>query len=180
MIRKTGYLELTFLLEHLPPYDPPFGRDQRDSLVRGVFPSMSGAGKMTFLPDSDGPLGEYRRQLVLALAGDRAPFASSGKKLRGPVGYKVVRLDVERDAPPRDFIRNTAGVPRSMVPGHSSDLLERPIDVKVGPDGYLYVLDMGQMVMKGGKEHIVGNTGQVFRLRPPGEPATAPSGDTNQ
>ena len=30
-------------------------------------------------------------------------------------------------------------------------MLERPIDVKIGPDGYLYVLDFGRMEVRNGQ-----------------------------
>jgi glucose/arabinose dehydrogenase len=175
MLRPTGYLELAFLLEHTDKTVPPFSVSEREALLEGVFPPLSGAAKMTFLPRSEGPLAEYSRNLVVALSGDRAPFANSGKKLRGPVGYKVVRLDLERNAPPQEFIRNTANVPRSMAKRGSADMLERPVDVKVGPDGYLYVLDFGRMEVKAGKEHVIGSTGQVFRLLPADAPTTGPS-----
>ena len=181
MLRRTGYLELTFLLEHAEQTTPPFAPQDREVLVGGTFPPLSGAAKMTFLPDdAEGPLAEYRQNLIVALSGDRAPFANSGKKLRGPVGYKVVRLDVERrNAPARDFIHNTAGVPRSLAKHGTSDMLERPVDVKVGPDGYLYVLDFGRLEIRGGKEQVIGNTGQVFRLLPADAPSTGPAPKTD-
>jgi sugar lactone lactonase YvrE len=91
------------------------------------------------------------------------------------VGHTVVRVDVERDVEPQDFIRNTAGVPRSMSRRDNPDMLERPTDVKIGPDGYLYVLDMGKLEMRNGKQRVTPRTGQVFRLRPAGEPATQPA-----
>jgi hypothetical protein len=57
--------------------------------------------------------------------------------------------------------------------------LERPVDVKFGPDGSLYILDMGRMEVKNGKERIFAATGQVFRLVPVEVPpaATQSSGD---
>jgi sugar lactone lactonase YvrE len=59
--------------------------------------------------------------------------------------------------------------------------LERPVDVKFGPDGSLYILDMGRMEVKNGKEHVSAATGQIFRLVPvrqPAPPATQASGET--
>ena len=42
--------------------------------------------------------------------------------------------------------------------------MERPIDVKFGPDGAMYVLDFGFMEMKKGREHVRGQTGKIYRL----------------
>jgi glucose/arabinose dehydrogenase len=177
MIRRTGYSELNFLVDHEGELAAPDDTDQ-DDLVRARFPSLSGAAKRTFVPhDDETSFDEFGGQLIVALSGDRAPFATSGnRRFKGPVGYKVVRVDVDDDVKVvHDFIRNTAGVPRSRTRTRNPDMLERPIDVKVGPDGYLYVLDFGRLKMRGGKERPVGRTGQVFRLRPPGGATTAPA-----
>ena len=175
LIRRSGYTELNFLVDHGGGLNPPDDTDQ-DDLVRAKFLSQSGAAKMTFVP-RDTPFGDFGDQLIVALSGDRAPFATSGKKLTGPIGGKVVRLDIDDDNKVvHDFIRNTAGVPRSKSRDGNPDMLERPTDVKVGPDGYLYVLDFGRLQMRGGRERVTARTGQVFRLRPPAPATTtAPS-----
>jgi glucose/arabinose dehydrogenase len=54
------------------------------------------------------------------------------------------------------------------------DALERPCDVKLGPDGALYILDMGRMQVKNGKEVYTARTGQIFRLSPTTPQTTAP------
>ncbi len=172
-LRSTGYTELTSLVDAYRPPDPEADK----SLVRAVFPSLSGAAKMTFVPE-DTPFSEFRRQLVVALSGDRAPFAwdHASPPLKGPIGHKVVRFDVESDQKVvHDFIRNTAGVPRSMAPGNKAELLERPIDVKVGPDGFIYVLDFGKAEYRTGRPSVTARTGQVFRLMPANVPSTGPT-----
>ena len=50
--------------------------------------------------------------------------------------------------------------------------MERPIDIKFGPDGKLYLLDYGQMEMKDGKEIPIRETGCIYVLEPI-VPATA-------
>jgi glucose/arabinose dehydrogenase len=171
LMRRSGYPELTRVADQSSVPD----LQDRQDLPRAVFPSLSGASKMTFLPEQ-GPFNEFHRQLVIALRGDRAPYATSGKPFKGPVGYKVVRVDVESDQKVvHDFIRNTAGVPRSRSAKHNPDMLERPIDVKLGPDGYLYVLDFGKLDVRNGKESVGGTTGQVFRLLPANVPSTGPT-----
>ncbi len=126
---------------------------------------------MAFVP-SEGPLSEFRGELIVALSGDRAPFAisNSGQKLTGPIGFKLVRIDTDgnTDSNVHDFIRNVSDAPRSQTRGGSAELLERPYDVKVGPDGYLYVLDFGKLEMKNGKPRVTKRTGQVFRVYPAG------------
>ena len=37
----------------------------------------------------------FNGQVIVALSGDRAPFATSGRKLKGPTGYRIVRVDNE-------------------------------------------------------------------------------------
>jgi glucose/arabinose dehydrogenase len=46
--------------------------------------------------------------------------------------------------------------------------LERPIDVKFGPDGALYILDYGQMYMKDGQEKVTPGTGRIWKVVPVG------------
>jgi glucose/arabinose dehydrogenase len=145
----------------------------RDSWLGAAFPSQSGAAKLTFVRDLPG-WGDYRGDAVICLSGDRAPFSTSGEKLSGPIGFKVVLVNVDK-GDITDFVHNTAGVPRHLVPGQSQDLLERPIDAKFGPDGMLYIVDYGQMRDRTGNEEVAGGTGQIFRLMPT-TPDTTPKG----
>ena len=64
-----------------------------------------------------------------------------------------------------DFVVNTRRMPASKL-GRGVVALERPIDVKFGPDGALYILDFGQMSVKGGEEKIVAGSGRIFMLVP--------------
>lgn len=161
MVSSTGYPEVRPTIDqdasHLIP-------PSRDTLLQAEFPSLSGASRIDVVPPQ-GPFKEFRGNVLVALRGDRAPFATSGRKLAEIVGYKVVRVDVDTRAV-RDFVRNTAGKPRSWIPGESPSLLERPDDVKFGPDGVIYILDFGQMEMRGGTEHVTPGSGQIFLLQP--------------
>jgi glucose/arabinose dehydrogenase len=158
MLIKTGYPDLSFIIDHdtsgLHPPDPSV-------LVAGSFPSLSGAAKFDFVPPA-GPFKEYRGSAIVALDGDRAPFATSGKKLLGPVGFQVCRVDLDHKQV-KPFIRNTAGVPASMQ-AFGTVALERPIDVKFGPDGALYILDFGRMDNKTGIPRLFNGTGRIFKL----------------
>ena len=70
-----------------------------------------------------------------------------------------------------DFVVNTRRKPASKLGNVAA--LERPIDVKFGPDGSLYILDFGQLTVKNGQEKIVKGTGKIFKLA--SVPATQPS-----
>ncbi len=174
-----GYPEHSFLVNH---EESGLLRPDRDLLLQAAFPSQSGAAKMAFVPtEPAGPFADdFGGSAIVALSGDRAPFATSGRKLIGPVGYKLMRVDFDT-ATPRvsEFVRNVAGVPAHMMDKDfdgAVDALERPVDVKFGPDGALYILDMGRMRVKNGKEVFAPRTGQVFRLvpAPPSAAASQP------
>jgi glucose/arabinose dehydrogenase len=165
LITPSGYDELSQLIDReasnlrLP--------DDFGGLVVGTLPSLSGAAKMTFVP-SDGPFKTYRGSLIVALDGDRAPFATGGLKLLGPSGFKVAIVDVNAKQV-HDFIRNTPGAPASQLP-YGTLGLERPCDVKFGPDGSLYILDFGRMENDGPTPRYHPGTGQIFKLSPiPGQ-----------
>jgi glucose/arabinose dehydrogenase len=176
LIRGTGYPDrIGFLIDHRQS-NKPFGlrdpTEDRDRNLVVAFPSLSGAAKLDFVPSSNEAFSrDFPGQAIVALNGDRAPFATSGRKLVGPVGYKVVRVDAD-SRQVFDFVRNTQRRPGSQLNGDPR-LLERPIDAKFGPDGMLYILDYGQMEVRDGRERVRPRTGQIFRLAPP-TPAAPP------
>lgn len=89
-------------------------------------------------PDSWGALAG---QLFIAEWGDLAPPTNP---LRGNVpakGYRVVKVNPNTgDLTP--FVSNTGGIPASSQ-GKTGEGLERPFDVKFGPDGAMYIVDYG-------------------------------------
>jgi glucose/arabinose dehydrogenase len=173
MVIPSGYPYVGPVINHekskLTPPNP-------DSLIRGLFPPQSGAGKMAFFPNS-GPFHSARfdGQLLVALWGDRAPFSTSGRPIAGQLpGYRVDRVDlttghISQISP---FIYNTRGGPASKLSEGGSEGIERPVDVKFGPDGNLYVLDFGQAVFKHGHLKVTGGTGKIFILQPIAASAT--------
>jgi glucose/arabinose dehydrogenase len=165
-LRGTGYPEIAALIDeissHLTTPDP-------SNMLKGTFPTQSGASKLALVPTS-GPASDwfraYRGGILVALRGDTADFSlgNGGLHLVGHPGYKVVRLDLStREV--SDFVYNTQGGPASSL-GLWGQTLERPDDVKFGPDGALYILDYGHMTMKDGKEAVDANTGKIWRLVP--------------
>jgi glucose/arabinose dehydrogenase len=171
LVLKGGYPDTNQLIDkensNLPgKLSPP----TRDALLFGVFQPLAGASKFDFIPSSSNvaPYRKFRSHAIVALAGDRAPFATSGLPLVGPIGYKVVDVNID-DRKVSDFVFNTRGGPASKL-GRNVIGLERPCDVKMGPDGSLYILDMGSFDMKDGKERVKSRTGKIFKLEPIVEP----------
>ena len=162
MIVKSGYRDLSFLIDRTHPSSGLPIDLSPTNLLRAEFKPLSGAAKFDFAPPS-GPFSRLRQGgniAIVAQWGDRAPYDTGGLRLAGPTGYKVVQVNVD-DRQVTEFIRNTRQGPASR---HDIAAMERPIDVKFGPDGALYILDFGQMEMKKGKEKIRGGTGKVYRL----------------
>ena len=52
-----------------------------------------------------------------------------------------------------------------MMKGNA-DALERPIDVKFGPDGSMYIVDVGVLTNKHGQLRVEDGTGRILRLVP--------------
>jgi glucose/arabinose dehydrogenase len=165
-IIKSSYSEVSFLIDHnasnageglIPPW--------RGTLLAASFPSLSGAAKFDFVP-AGGPFGhQYRGNAIIALSGDRAPFATGGyKQFSGPIGFKVVRVDMNTRAV-EDFIRNTRGKPASQLPG-GEGVFERPVAVRFSPDGSsLYIVDFGRAEWRlNGKVKVTARTGKIFVL----------------
>jgi glucose/arabinose dehydrogenase len=170
LIIRSGYPDLSFLINH--PSSGLVLANPRD-VVYGAFPSQSAASGFDFAP-ANGPFREFAGSAIVALFGDRSPFATAGQGLNGPVGYKIVRVEVDANGRVRDFIKNVQPGPASQHGGSERKQLERPVDVKFGPDGALYILDFGQARMKNGTLEAKGGTGRIFRLLP----SRAPGGQT--
>lgn len=172
LIVRTGYPEVSFLVDHqgsglIPP--------DRGTLVRGVFPSLSGASKMTFVGDQPG-FAAVKGSLLVALSGDRYPFATGGAPLKGPIGFKIVQLDPDSKQS-SDFVHNASQRPASRS-SHDSRALERPTDVKFGPDGALYIVDLGIIEYSRGKASVKAGTGKILRLAPLANASAAASAFT--
>ena len=138
--------------------------------LRAVFPWQSGAEKIAFFPKSGSfHNAQFEGQALVAMWGDRAPFSTSGRPIPTPLpGYGVMRVDlltggVGQVSP---FIYNTGGGPSSKCDVGRGEGIERPIDVKFGPDGNLYILDFGQAVFKNGQLKASGGTGKILILEP--------------
>ena len=99
-------------------------------------------------------------QAFVALFGDMTPGVG---KLLAPVGFKVVRVDVETGVID-DFMVNRGRLngPASKFGGRG---IERPVAVRFDPSGRsLYVVDFGVMTAVGGKPAAVQGTGVLWRI----------------
>ena len=111
------------------------------------------------------PAFGFEGQAFIAQFGDMAPNVGA---IAEPVGFRVVRVDVD-DGTIHDFVINQVPHgPASYQDGHG---LERPISAKFDPSGEsLYVVDFGVMTMgESGPEPRKG-TGVLWRVVPEGQP----------
>ena len=163
LLSGTGYPEISALIDEqvtrLPTPD-------KGNWLKGVFQPQSGAAGVDIVPNT-GPFRDHRGGIIVALFGDHAPFSTGGPDglhLKGPLGYKVVRVDlVTKEV--TDFVYNTRPGPASS---HQlqDNALERPVTVKFGPDEAMYILDYGEMVMKDGRQQATEGSGRIYRLVP--------------
>lgn len=179
-IIDTGYDEVYFLIDHQAS-NPPNGLVRpsqplvRNALLQGVFAPLSGAARLAFVPEN-GPLAEFRGNAIVALAGDRAPFDTGGRKMIGPTGYKLMRVDVgKREV--NEFIRNTVPGPASSHKDPGRDALERPVATCFDAEGNLYIVDFGEMRMKDGEVRVNSRSGRILMLSPPPPPTTQPTAE---
>lgn len=160
-IVSSGYRDLSFLIDHAgSALSPP----TRDTLLKATFPPLSGAAKFDFAPAS-GPFSSLRQGgkevVIVALWGDRAPFDTGGQKLLRPCGRKLVK--VVEPGQVSDFVSNVGPQPGAETSRRPARI-ERPIDVKFGPDGALYILDFGRVKMQDGVERVAAGTGRIYKL----------------
>ncbi|HVL54746.1 MAG TPA: PQQ-dependent sugar dehydrogenase [Vitreimonas sp.] len=140
------------------------------------FPPHAAANGIAISPG--GSFG-FEGQAFVALFGDLAPVTTP--RLTTPVGFRVVRVDLEqRDI--IDFAVNRIQGPASKLP-HGG--FERPSHCTFGPDGALYVTDFGEIDIAPEKAgiRVQAGTGTLWRIardaaepagdRPP-EPLTVP------
>jgi glucose/arabinose dehydrogenase len=171
MIIRYGYPDIAALIDHDRSGLLKVRADPQ-TVNRGIFRPLSGAAKLDVVPPS-GDFKDFHGGIIVAMFGDRAPFATSNQKLAEIPGRKVVRVDVDTRQV-SDFVYNTEGRPASQL-GRNVTALERPIDIKFGPDGAMYILDYGHMRMRDGQERIKPRSGKIFRLGLPAAPATMPA-----
>ena len=125
----------------------------------------------SFLDVAPPSWGDMAGQLFIAEWGDLSPPTNP---LRGkrPAGYRVVRVDPATGGRAEPFVRNQQPGPASMQ-GAQGQGLDRPFNVKFGPDGAMYIVDYGVVkidmsLTKQGKPPYdeMAGTGAIWRVTP--------------
>lgn len=134
----------------------------RSLLVAATEPHAA-LGGMTFVPAS-GPFSRFAGRLLVSEMGDFKPLTDPVTPTER-AGFQVEMIDVATGRR-SVFARNRGeGSSRPASALDLEDGLERPVDVKVGPDGLVYVLDFGVFNV-GGEAQAFPKTGKVFRIEP--------------
>ncbi len=124
--------QIGFVIDHeASGLEPP-----DESLIAGRHDWNSSPSMLDVAPES---WEQFAGQLFVAEWGDLAPPTNPLRDK--PTGYQVVRVDPE-SGKVEPFVRNAKPGPASeqMAMGMG---LERPFDVKFGPDGAMYIVDYG-------------------------------------
>jgi len=123
----------------------------RANLVATTEPHSAISG-MTIAPDG---------AVLVAEMGDFKPMTAKDDTR---AGFQVERID-PRTGAVTPYLRNNN--PGHAQPASTLDLrnaFERPVDVRVGPDGMVYVLDFGAFVVSAGAPKAFPKTGKLFRI----------------
>jgi len=143
------------------------------SLIAGLHQANASPSELDVAPRSWGRMAD---QAFVAEFGDLAP--GTDPLLDKPAGFRVTRIDpqTKRAVP---FVQNVLPGPGSMIGGPGGSLgkaMERPYDVKFGPDGAMYIVDFGQVLVDPAKPpppyEFPTNTGMIWKVTP-GGPQTA-------
>jgi glucose/arabinose dehydrogenase len=122
------------------------------------FPPHAGANGVAISPG--GPFG-FQGNAFVALFGDLAPITTP--RLATPVGFKVVRVDLDKRSIV-DFAVNRIQGPASKLPHEG---FERPSHCAFGPDGALYITDFGEIDIAPEKAgiRVQAGSGSLWRIR---------------
>jgi glucose/arabinose dehydrogenase len=155
-----GHEKLAFVIDHAASgLEAP----DRSLLVAATEPHAA-LGGMTFVPPGSGPFARFAGRLLVSEMGDFKPLTDPVKPAER-AGFHVEMIDVATGR--RSIFARNRGEGSSQ-PASALDLedgFERPVDVKVGPDGLIYVLDFGVFNVEG-EPKAFPKTGKVFRIEP--------------
>lgn len=107
------------------------------NLVFGLHEINSSPSKPDFAPDS---WGDHAGHLFVPEWGDMAWFNNATRMK--PAGNRISRIAPD-GGDPEAFIQNKEFGPATQQGGKPGEGIERPFDVKFGPDGAMYIVDFG-------------------------------------
>ncbi|MBW3564860.1 MAG: PQQ-dependent sugar dehydrogenase [Acidobacteria bacterium] len=154
-----GHDSIDFLIDH----DASGLRAPDRSLLVAALEKHAAVGGMAVIPRS-GPFSRWGGQLLVAQMGDFTPLTDP--TMEGRSGFSVVAVD-PTNGNVTTFVRNRGT--GDALPSSSLGLdkgLERPVDVRIGPDGYVYVLDYGVLEISEDGQKVLPKTGRIFRVEP--------------
>jgi glucose/arabinose dehydrogenase len=125
------------------------------ALVIATTEPHAAIGGIAVLPDG---------AVLIAEMGDFKPLTDPNASSRA--GFQVERIDPQSGTITPLYRNRGQG---DAQPASTLDLrngFERPVDVRVGPDGMVYVLDFGAFVTSGGEPKAFPKTGKLFRIEP--------------
>jgi len=123
----------------------------RGNLIAATKPHAAISG-MTFMPGQG---------VLVAEMGDFKPMTGPDD---GRAGFQVERIH-PRNGTIDPYLRNKGE--GNAEPASTLDLrngFERPVDVRIGPDGLIYVLDFGAFILTSGEPKAFPKTGKLFRI----------------
>jgi len=115
--------------------------DQREALsgvLHGSAASACSASVQRSIDVAPDSWGSLAGQVFVAEWGDLAP--NTNPLRNPPAGFQISRIDENGDAVP--FVHNALPGPASRQDAKGKGI-ERPFDVKFGPDGAMYIVDYG-------------------------------------
>lgn len=157
-----GHTGLSFALDHRAS---GLAAPDRSLLVTTTVPHAA-LGGMTVVP-ARGPFARWSGQLLISEMGDFKPTTDAVKPDEH-AGFQVESVDLASGRR-SVFARNRGN--GAALPASRIDLeegFERPVDVKVGPDGLVYVLDFGVFNPTDTTTKVFPKTGRVYRIEPTG------------
>jgi len=155
-----GHEGTAFLIDHA---GSGLTAPDRSLLVAATKPHAAVCG-MTVVPGR-GSFARWAGQLLVAEMGDFRPLTDSVHP-HAHSGFQVEVVDPSSGSI-ATFARNDNPgdpLPATALPGKKG--FERPVDVKIGPDGNVYVLDFGVFVPTASSGKVFPKTGRVFRIEP--------------